>query len=312
MVLVALAAVTAAAAVTTGDGNRPPSASAVDERRLPLGDRRYSSRPRKGYVFSCITSFNGGGAFRAGPWIDASSGTWDRTRKIDVQGAVRFGSRFSTRLGRKRRTLAGNGLPPHPAGVFPVAASDPAYGYDRNPNSIRAYTLRSSLPRDPKARRTRTCVGGTIGVMRSGVPLYSAFDAGGRDAVAREVQDACAGHPQMSGQYHYHSLSGCLRDNRSRRSHSRLLGWALDGFGIYGLRGTGGRQMTTATLDACHGHTHRISWNGRRKRLYHYHATLDFPYVVSCYRGRPITEATGLAIGGGGAPPMPPGPPPPP
>jgi hypothetical protein len=192
-----------------------------------------------------------------------------------------------------------------------VHPADPAYSYDRNPNSINSYTLRASLPRNPKLRRKRTCVGGTIGVMKSGVPLYSAFDAGGRDAVAHEIQDSCDGHPQMSGQYHYHSLSRCLNDKGASRAHSKLVGWALDGFGIYGLRGVGGAQMTTAKLDACHGHTHRITWNGKRRRMYHYHASLDFPYMVSCYRGTPITSATGLGIGGGGGQPPGGGMPPP-
>ena len=139
-----------------------------------------------------------------------------------------------------RLRLSGNGLPSHTTGVFPVQSSDPAYRYDRNPNSIRSYTLGASLSRNPRRASRTTCVGGTVGVMKSGVPLYSAFDATGRDAVAHEVQDRCAGHPQMQGQYHHHSLSSCLSDGGSRRSHSRLLGWALDGFGIYGLRGPGG------------------------------------------------------------------------
>ena len=302
----------AAAAGSAGSGGERPRASAVDVHRLPLGDNRYASRPRKGYVFSCITQFGGGGAFRAGPWIDASAGTWDLTRKIAVQGSVTWPSRFSTRLGADRRRLSGNGLPPHPTGTFPVAPADPAYQIDRNPNSIRGYTLRASLPRKPKVRRSRTCVGGTVGVMKSGIPLYSAFDAGGRDAVAHEVQDACDAHPQMSGQYHYHSLSRCLADTRSTRSHSKLMGWALDGFGIYGLRGSGGALMSTAKLDSCHGHSHRLGGKGRR--TYHYHATLDFPYVVSCFRGKPITTAPGLGIGGGGGGGQlpPPGLPPPP
>lgn len=228
-----------------------------------------------------------------------------------MQGSAGWSSRFSAKLGELTRRLAGNGLPPHRTGVFPVATADPAYAYDRNPNSIRSYTLRASLPRTPELRAGRTCVGGTIGMMRSGVPIYSAFDAGGRDAVANEVQDACDGHPQMSGQYHYHSLSSCLRDG-AKGSHSRLLGWALDGFGIYGLRGRGGERLSTAKLDSCHGHIHRLRWNGKRRRIYHYHATLDFPYVVSCYRGKPITQATGLGIGGGGGAPPPPGAAPPP
>ena len=299
-----------AASTSLGAGGPRVQGSAVDVQRLPLGDGRYLTRARKGYVYSCITRFGGGGAFVQGPWIDAAARRWDATRKIAVAGSVAWASRFSTRLGTRKRRLSGNGLPPHRTGVFPIRPSDPAYAYDRNPNSIRSYTLRASLPRNPKLRSRRSCVGGTIGVMRNGVPLYSAFDAGGRDAVATEVQDACGGHPQVTGQYHYHSLTSCLRDRR--RSHSRLLGWALDGFGIYGLRGKGGALLSTSKLDACHGHTHRISWNGGRRRMYHYHATLDFPYVVSCYRGRAITEATGLGIGGGGPMAGPPPPPPPP
>ena len=36
-------------------------------------------------------------------------------------------------------------------------------------------------------------------------------------------------------------------------------------------------------------------------RMYHYDATLDFPYLVGCFKGTPITSATGLGIGGQGA-----------
>jgi hypothetical protein len=34
--------------------------------------------------------------------------------------------------------------------------------------------------------------------------------------------------------------------------------------------------------------------------MYHYDATLDFPYLVGCFRGTPIASATGLDLGGGG------------
>jgi YHYH protein len=299
--LLAVAAVAVLAACSaTSSGNSPGvHAAAVDQHRLPLGDRRYLTHAQRGYVFSCITHFTGQGAQQNGPWIDSAAKTWDLTAKIAVQGSVDWpNARFSRKLSRSKDKLAGNGLPDHTTGVFPIAASDPAYQYDRNPNSIRSYTLAASLPRNPKVNRSPTCVGGTIGVMRNGIPLFSAFDAEGRDAPAHEVQDRCDGHPQITGQYHYHSLSACISDAGSKTSHSQLLGWALDGFGIYGLRGRHGVQMTTATLDACHGHTHTITWNGKRVRMYHYHATLDFPYMVSCYRGTPIRSATGLGIGG--------------
>ena len=258
---------------------------------LPLGDGRQASSPRVGYVYSCQTSFmpNAPGAEVDGEWIDGSS--WDPSRKIAVQGSVSWEDEFSVALSGSNRVLSGNGLPSHPTGTFPISRSDPAYAIDRNPNSIGAYALRASLPRNPRRAARASCVGGTVGVMTTGVLLFNAFDAGGRDAVAHEVQDACDGHPERQGRYHYHSLSDCIRDAGSR--HSKLVGWALDGFGIYGLRGVGGEEVTNAGLDACHGHTPAITWNGKRVKMYHYHATLDFPYFVSCYRG--------TATGGPGA-----------
>jgi hypothetical protein len=306
----ALAAVSAVAACSSSSGaskhSTPAARAALNLRKLVLGDKRYvTSGPKKGWVYSCQSQFNGGGAFRDGPWIQGSR--WDATQKISVSGSVHHSARFTDSLTSSSLVLAGNGLPPHATGTFPIASSDPAYSYDRNPNSIKSYTLRAALPRTRRGAPQAQCVGGTIGVMRSGIPLFSAFDAGGRDAVAHEIQDRCAGHPQISGQYHYHSLSPCLADTGSRRAHSKLLGWALDGFGIYGYRGPGGEVMTTAKLDACHGHTHTITWQGKRVRMYHYHATRDFPYVVSCYRGKAITSATGLGVGGGGPQGEPPG-----
>ncbi len=64
--------------------------------------------------------------------------------------------------------------------------SDPAYEYDRNPNSISEYGLQGALSANPKRNSKPSCVGGTIGVMKNGVPLFSAFDAGGRDAIATD------------------------------------------------------------------------------------------------------------------------------
>jgi hypothetical protein len=307
LVPIAIAAVVAGCGGGSDDsaaGDKTTAAAAkVDTTRLPLGDGKYLSKAKRGYVFSCQRfDANGPGAGTDGPWIDNDSKTWDLTEKLAVRGSVEWDNVFARKLTSTRAKLSGNGLPDHVSGTFPIASDDPAYQYDRNPNSIKSYALAASLPRNPKLNASPTCVGGTIGVMRSGVPLYSAFDATGRDAPAHEIQDKCSGHPQMSGQYHYHSLPACISDKGSKTSHSKLIGWAIDGFGIYGLRGQNGVELSTSSLDACHGHTHTITWNGEKRKLFHYHATRDFPYVVSCYRGTPITSATGLGIGGGGPP----------
>jgi len=138
--------------------------------------------------------------------------------------------------------------------------------------------------------------------MTTGIPLFSASTRAGANAVANEVQDRCGGHPQISGQYHYHSLSPCIADTGSQRSHSKLLGWALDGFGIYGYRGPGRRGHDDGEARCLPRPHPRDHVAGQAGADVHYHATRDFPYVISCYRGKAITSATGLGVGGGGPP----------
>ena len=113
----------------------------------------------------------------------------------------------------------------------------------------------------------------------------------------RVDQDKCQGHPQESGVYHYHSISTCIDDKRLPDGHSALVGYALEGFGIYGRYGEGGALLSSKDLDACHGHTHAIAWNGRNVVMYHYHATWDFPYSIGCLRGV-YTMANVRAISG--------------
>ncbi len=137
------------------------------------------------------------------------------------------------------------------------------------------------------AAATPTCLpGGAIGVLLTGSVFFDALDGEGRDALAHETQDLCQAHPEPSGEYHYHSLTTCLSDPGT--GHSALLGYARDGFGIYGVRGENGETLTNADLDACHGHSHSITWDGQTVTLYHYHATNEYPYTLGCFKGTPI------------------------
>jgi hypothetical protein len=281
----------------------PASASATDVTRLPLGDGHVSTRARRGYVYSCQTRFMGGAPSFPTPWI-RSNRTWDLTAKPHVSGSVSWPNRrFALRLGSSALRITGNDLPSHTTGVFPIASSDPAYQYDKNPNAIAPTTLNAAIPRNPRLASRPSCLSlGPIGVMLTGAVFFNALDANGRDAAAHELQDRCGGHPQQQGEYHYHALPLCQLTAGSRRRHSALVGYALDGFGIYGPRGQGGKVLSNADLDACHGHTHVIAWHGRRVRMYHYHATAEYPYTLGCYRGTPASSA-GLGNRGGGGPP---------
>jgi hypothetical protein len=260
---------------------------------LPLGDGRYVlDAPRKGYIYLCHPMQGRGGAANDGPWIHGA--TWNISQKIPVRGNVTWPeARFSNTADNEQRLLNGNDLPlTHATGQFPISSSDPAFAYDRNPNSIAAQNLHDALPLHPVYTETPTCMGGEVGVMLTGVYLFNGFDAGMRDAAAHETQDSCSGHPQVSGQYHYHSLSACIKDV----SIKTVIGYALDGFPITGPMVAAGKYLTTDDLDVCHGLVSEIVEDGAKKITYHYVMTQDFPYSASCFRGKPAR--TGPSDGG--------------
>jgi hypothetical protein len=278
-----LAILTQPATAEDRSAARPAGAPALT--RLPLGDRKISDAPSSGYVWACQTNFGLGGAAGSAPWIHGDS--FDLTAKPVVEGEVSWPAQLQISLEGNQRTVQSNGLPNHPTGAFPIGSSDTAFQYDRNPNSIAAQSFNFMLPVAPLLADSPSCLPqGPIGVMLTGAALFNALDAGGRDAVAHEAQDACSGHPNPNGTYHYHSLTDCLDDTGS--GHSHLVGYALDGFGIYGLRGENGGELGNADLDGCHGHSHTIEWDGQSIAMYHYHATREYPYMLGCFRGTPV------------------------
>ena len=267
--------------------------SEADNIFLLLGDGKYSTSPKKGYIFSCNARFNGRGAFNDGPWIEGD--VWDPSEKVTVDGEVVWkNAEITITLTDDERIIESNNLPTdQTTGTFPIAKTDDAYYYDRNPNSIEEQTIEVSLPRIPTLAKSPSCTSqGAVGILLNGVLLFNGFDAAGRDAVAHEIQDSCDGHPQESGQYHYHSESSCIDDTRDNEAHSELFGYGSDGFGIYGKYGEEGNLLYTDDLDECHGHTHEIVWDGETQSSYHYHFTDDFPYSIGCFKGDPVEIRT--------------------
>jgi YHYH protein len=263
---------------------------------LPLNDYRYTTSGAKAsWIYLCPNSITPGGpgaGVATPPWIDTAANTWNMLAKVAVQGAVSWTSQVSATISGSKRVVTGNGLPSHTTGIFPISSSDPAYQYDENPSAIASQNVSYSIPSQPAVAARPSCTNmGAIGIMRTGAVLFNALDAQGRDAAAHEVLDTCWGHPQQQGQYHYHTFSSCMKDTRS--GHSALLGYAIDGFGIYGPRGQNGATLKTANLDECHGHTHAIVWNGKTVIMYHYHMTYDYPYSLGCYRGTPALTSAG-------------------
>jgi len=258
---------------------------------LPVGDGKYVvTTPKAGYVYACSQyaqnwSSGQGGAGTRGPWFTNNNTEYDINKKASVQGNVMWTADFSNKIVDSTRIVITNDLPTHPTGTFPIASTDPAYEYDRNPNSIKGQTLTYALNANPTYNATPHCMGGESGIMLTGVALFNAFDAEGRDAGAWEVQDGCQGHPEKDGIYHYHTLSSCIKDVSVRT----VIGYALDGFPITGPNVGTKNVLTTSDLDECHGIVSQITLDGKATTTYHYVMTEDFPYSVSCFRGTAIT-----------------------
>ncbi len=178
--------------------------------------------------------------------------------------------------------LDSQGYPNHPTAIFPNSG---------NPNRIEIQKFRFQLPLEPKLNDHITRLPmGPIGTAVNGVVYFNPFEQGGMNAVEGYSEvwlDSCCGHPQQTGVYHYHKYPVCVkspfRDNG--KQHSPVIGFAFDGFPIYGPYESEGLMAKDAvgeqTLDACNGHTDSV-------RGYHYHVTPGrFPYIIGGYAGVP-------------------------
>ena len=115
-----------------------------------------------------------------------------------------------------------------------------------NPNVASNQNFVFKITRNPQQNTgTATAVGlGHIGVWSNGVSVFNVSDAmsymnqgvWNRNAYYWEGSgfDNCLGHPQQQGEYHHHVSPTCLYDDTDSLNHSPIIGFAFDGFPIYG------------------------------------------------------------------------------
>ncbi len=121
-----------------------------------------------------------------------------------------------------------------------------------NPNQVVAAEEVFRVPLSPVYNSTATDTSlGTVGAGLNGIPVYNPFEDAQETAAYGRIFSGCCGHPQRNGVYHYHKYPTCLRllkdDWKSEKDkcdkidsllvsggHSPLLGFAADGWPIYG------------------------------------------------------------------------------
>jgi hypothetical protein len=136
--------------------------------------------------------------------------------------------------------------------VYVSATCIPGYDigpWTGNPNTPANQNFVYKITRTPVENTgTKTATGlGHIGVWSNGVSIFNAKDAfsynsqgiWNQDALPNEGAsfDDCLGHPAPNGEYHHHVNPTCLYDDQNAIEHSPIIGYAFDGFPVYGAYG---------------------------------------------------------------------------
>ena len=147
--------------------------------------------------------------------------------------------------------------------VYISASCIPGYAigpWNSNPNTPSNQNFVFKITQNP-VQNTGTAVAtpmGHMGVWSNGVSIFnpkdgyywnnstSTFVSGGsgtaawnRNALVYEgiSFDNCLGHPAPNGEYHHHVNPTCLYNDADSTHHSPIIGYAFDGFPIYGAYG---------------------------------------------------------------------------
>jgi hypothetical protein len=250
------------------------------------------------------------------------------------------------------RWFESDGLPDHPTGAFPNRG---------NPNRVQAQSYRLRVPLQPvKAAQMHSLPHQPFGIALNGVlfdPLTVEYwnndprSGWNYEAMSGRINlglDQHNAHVRPNGAYHYHGVPAGLVDRLAQPGRPTLLGYAADGFPIYGPQGhrvpddpgsplvtlrpswqlksgtrpngPGGTYDGTyvadfeyiagvGDLDACNGREGVTA--DYPAGTYYYVITASFPFVPRCFVGTPDPSFRPPPPpgGAGGGPGGPPGPP---
>ena len=226
-----------------------------------------------------------------------NTSAWLRKGDKDEQGNIvtadqLIADNVTVRFDGTSMIIHTHSLPNHPTAQFP------GYGYGANPNYIQEIEATYYIPLNPKVsphhiytdthNQNRALNMGPIGIAVNGVVFFNPFDAGSQDA--SNIMDSCCGHPTPGNLYHYHKYPVCLNSPWADegKTHSPLIGWAFDGFPIYGPYESAGVMAKDVTGDHA---LNAFNLHFDRDRGWHYHVTPGkFPYIIGGYWGTADTR----------------------
>ncbi|WP_246541418.1 YHYH protein [Roseibium polysiphoniae] len=237
-----------------------------------------------------------------------------------------------------KRIITANGYPNIAPGKFPNRG---------NPHAINKKNYQLAIPLEPKRKSRATDIGNKpFGIALNGVLMdpgtaetwqndrRSGWNYEAKGRACRLGLDKFNAHVQPDGTYHYHGIpTGLLAQNGGRKTPA-LIGYAADGFPIYGNygysdpakpssmkklnssyaiksgtrpSGPGGSYNGVFTQDYAYqdGRGDLDQCNGRfavtpeyPDGTYHYVLTDSFPFIPRCWMGSPDQSFSRLKGGG--------------
>lgn len=146
------------------------------------------------------------------------------------------------------------------------------------------------IPLEPSMGSSPVTRDAALGVAVNGVPIYD-YTGGGEmsaedllhhqtrhDTLLTQQLDVCGGHAGRGDDYHYHVKPICMIENMANAGDAAIIGWAFDGFPIYGDNNPDGTPIADGVLDFCNGQIDDTFG-------YRYHTSKDAPYIVQCLMG---------------------------
>jgi hypothetical protein len=144
----------------------------------------------------------------------------------------------------------------------------------------------------PKKVDKLTTIDAAVGVAVNGVPIYDYSSQGEldlnsydekHDTLALGQLDNCGGHAGRGDDYHYHVSPTCMIDAMNNKANDAIIGWAYDGYPLYGNKNPDGSEIVSGELDLCNGQADQTFG-------YRYQTSTTPPYIIQCLVGEVDTN----------------------
>jgi phosphatidylethanolamine-binding protein (PEBP) family uncharacterized protein len=199
--------------------------------------------------------------------------TSPKPQPIQAASFAKFSPKVALRWDKNFLYIESNGLPSHNMMVG-ITAWQQQVPLPQDYTGTNAWRIPlSPVPAIEGVSIKGRFLRGAIAIAANGIPIFNPQNNRGEISAMIGELDQWGGHCGRADDYHYHSAPLHLQEFMGK---TLPIAYALDGYPIYGLTEPDGSKPTG--LDVFQGHSTGALG-------YHYHASLDYPYVNGGFHG---------------------------